>query len=373
MEVKLSTESVASAGAWNLPDFRNLIQHQFLLHLMFWVIYVVFFGLLYGSYIDDYYNAFMVELVELPFKMGLVYFNMYYLMPKFLLKKRYLEFGVYLLLLTGAIAGLMQYVLLPFLIHPVFCPTTCTLDNLTLYRFIKNIVNINYLVVISATVVLLRNWYQHQQSTRTLSQDKLEAELKFLKGQIHPHFLFNTLNSLYSLTLKKSDNAPEMVLKLSGLMDYMLYDANAAKVPLEKELNYIHNYIDLEKMRYGSRVDISFTETGTIAGTNIAPMMLLPFVENAFKHGVSTETENAWVRIDVKVQHSKLSLRVENCKQGEKAERTAKEMASGIGLKNVQRRLELLYKDAYSLEIEDEPDVYAVHLELDLSERTYED
>jgi len=373
MEVKLSPETVIGAKAWSLPDPRSIIKNRMLQHAAFWAIYVVFFGLLYGSYIDDYYNAFMVELVELPFKMALVYFNMYYLMPKFLLSKRYLEFFVYILMIAGGIAALMQYVLLPFLIHPFFCPTTCSQDNLTLYRFIKNIVNINYLVAISATVVLLRNWYQHQQSARTLSQDKLEAELKFLKGQIHPHFLFNTLNSLYSLTLKKSDNAPEMVLKLSGLMDYMLYDANAEKVPLEKELNYIRNYIDLERMRYGDRVDISFTESGSILGANIAPMMLLPFVENAFKHGVSTETENAWVRIDVKVQNGKLSLRVENCKQGEKAERTAKEMASGIGLKNVQRRLELLYKDAYSLEVENEPDVYAVHLELDLSDRTNED
>ncbi|MBC5775375.1 histidine kinase [Pontibacter sp. KCTC 32443] len=373
MEVKLSAESIADARSWSLPDPRSIIRNRMLQHLSFWVCYVVFFGLLYGSYIDDYYNAFMVELVELPFKMALVYFNMYYLMPKFLLTRRYLEFFVYLLLLTGAIAGLMQYVLLPLLIHPLICPTTCTQDNLTLYRFVKNIVNINYLVAISATIVLLRNWYQHQQSARTLSQDKLEAELKFLKGQIHPHFLFNTLNSLYSLTLKKSDNAPEMVLKLSGLMDYMLYDANAAKVPLEKELNYIRNYIDLERIRYGNRVDISFTEAGTILGKTIAPMMLLPFVENAFKHGVSTETENAWVRIDIKVQDRNLSLRVENCKCGEKQDRSDREMASGIGLKNVRRRLELLYKDAYSLEIEDEPDVYAVHLELDLSDRTHED
>ncbi|NEM99721.1 sensor histidine kinase [Pontibacter burrus] len=371
MEVKLSSESVVSARTWSLPDLRNSLKNPMLLHLAFWVVYVVFFGLLYGSYIDDYYNAFMVELVELPFKVALVYFNMYYLMPKFLLSKRYLEFFVYLFLLTGAIAGLMQYVLLPFLIHPLICPTTCTQDNLTLYRFVKNIVNINYLVLISATIVLLRNWYQHQRAARTLSQDKLEAELKFLKGQIHPHFLFNTLNSLYSLTLKKSDNAPEMVLKLSGLMDYMLNDATAAKVSLEKELNYIRNYIDLERMRYGDRVDISFNESGMIAGKQIAPMMLLPFVENAFKHGVSTEMENAWIRIDVKVHQSHLSLRVENCKS-ESAERTAKEMASGIGLKNVRRRLELLYKNAYSLEIEDEPDVYAVHMELDLSDRTDE-
>ncbi|MDX5423281.1 MAG: histidine kinase [Hymenobacteraceae bacterium] len=368
MEVKLSTGRALELKELALPQVKGLSQSRFLQHAFFWGCYVLFFGLLYGSYIDDYYNAFMVELVELPFKMGLVYFNMYYLMPRYLLQKRYLEFFVYLLLLMGTIAALMQYVLLPFLVHPLFCPTTCTEDNLTLYRFIKNIVNINYVVAITAAIALLKNWYGHQQAAQHLTQGKLEAELKFLKAQIHPHFLFNTLNSLYSLTLKKSDNAPEVVLKLSGLMDYMLYDANAAKVPLEKELDYIKNYIDLERIRYGKRVDVKFTESGSIAGKRIAPMMLLPFVENAFKHGVSTETENAWIRIDVKVQEDQLVLLVENCKCGEKASGNNRDMASGIGLKNLQRRLELLYEGRYTLETEDEPDSYAARLELDLSE-----
>ncbi|GAB3820758.1 sensor histidine kinase [Pontibacter rugosus] len=365
MEIKLSTANTLETGAtWSLPEVRSITQNRLLLHLSFWTVYVVFFGLLYGSYIDDYYNAFMVELVELPFKIALVYFNMYYLMPRYLLQKRYLEFFVYLLLLTGAIGALMQFVLLPFLIHPIFCPTTCTEDNLTLYRFVKNIVNVNYVVAITAVIALLKNWYSHQQAAQNLTQDKLEAELKFLKGQIHPHFLFNTLNSLYSLTLKKSDNAPEVVLKLAGLMDYMLHDANAAMVPLEKELDYIKNYIALEKVRYGDRVDVHLAATGSIAGKQVAPMLLLPFVENAFKHGVSTETENAWIRIDVKVTEEELVLLVENCKCGDKASSSNRDMASGIGLKNLQRRLELLYEDRYELEIEDEADSYAARLEV---------
>lgn len=365
MEIKLSSATALETGAtWSLPALRNVTHNRLLLHLAFWTVYVVFFGLLYGSYIDDYYNAFMVELVELPFKMALVYFNMYYLMPRYLLQRRYLEFFVYLLLLMGAIGALMQFVLLPFLIHPIFCPTTCTEDNLTFYRFVKNIVNINYVVAITAVIALLKNWYQHQQAARNLTQDKLEAELKFLKAQIHPHFLFNTLNSLYSLTLKKSDNAPEVVLKLSSLMDYMLYDANAATVPLEKELAYIKNYIALEQMRYGERVDVCFTATGTIAGKQIAPMLLLPFVENAFKHGVSTETKGAWVRIDIKVTSKKLVLLVENCKCSDKASDCTRDMASGIGLKNLKRRLELLYEGRYALEVEDETDNYAAKLEI---------
>lgn len=322
MEVNLSQAGTLDTGsALSLPEVRSITQNRLLLHLVFWTVYVVFFGLLYGSYIDDYYNAFMVELVELPFKMGLVYFNMYYLLPRYLLQKRYLEFFVYLLLLMVLIAALMQFVLIPFLIHPLFCPTTFAEDNLTFYRFTRNIVNINYVVAITAVIALLKNWYSHQQAAQNLAQDKLEAELKFLKVQIHPHFLFNTLNSLYSLTLKKSDNAPEVVLKLSSLMDYMLYDANAAVVPLEKELDYIKNYIALERIRYGERVDVSFIQSGSVAGKQIAPMILLPFVENAFKHGVSTETKNAWVRIDVKVTDEQLVLLVENCKCGDRASR----------------------------------------------------
>ncbi|WP_347158419.1 sensor histidine kinase [Pontibacter chitinilyticus] len=368
MDAKLEAAGELELRAWSLPDVRKITQYRPAQHLLFWVVYVVFFGLLYGSYIDDYYNAFMVELVELPFKMGLVYFNMYYLLPRYLLQNRYLEFFTYLLLLMALIAALMQFVLVPFLIHPFFCPTTCTEDNLTFYRFVKNGVNISYVVAITAVIALLKNWYSHQQAARNLTQDKLEAELKVLKAQIHPHFLFNTLNSLYSLTLKKSDNAPEAVLKLSGLMNYMLYEANAAKVPLEKELNYIRNYIALERIRYGERVDVAYTEAGNIAGQHLAPMLLLPFVENAFKHGVSTETGNAWIRIDVKVQDQRLVLLVENCKCGDRASRSTRDMASGIGLKNLRRRLELLYKDRFVLEVEDEAESYAARLELHLEE-----
>ncbi|MCC9167679.1 sensor histidine kinase [Pontibacter harenae] len=368
MEIKLSAGRVLEAKELALPQVRGLSQNRMLQHFSFWAIYVVFFGLLYGSYIDDYYNAYMVELVELPFKMALVYFNVYYLMPRYLLLKRYLEYFVYLFLLMAAIVALMQYVLLPLLVDPFFCPTTYTTDNLSLYRFIKNVVSINYVVAVTAVIYLLKNWYRHQQASQTLAKDKLEAELQFLKGQIHPHFLFNTLNSLYALTLKKADTAPEVVLKLSDLMDYMLYDAAAAKVPLTKELSYIKNYIDLERMRYGNRVAISYNEAGSVSGLSIAPLMLLPFVENAFKHGVSSENDDAWIRIDVKVGEHKLVLLVENSKGVGSRVHSTREMAAGIGLKNVSRRLDLLYEEKHLLKIEDEPESYTIRLELNLEE-----
>lgn len=366
MEANLNVGSALEVKDLMLPHVKGLTQNRLLQHVLFWLLSITFFSLLYGSYIDDYYNGLMIELFELPFKMSLVYINMYYLMPQYLLQKRYLEFFVYLLLLMIGTVALMQYVLLPFLVHPMLFPTTCTKDNLTVSRFVKNTVNMNYLVTVTAMIALFKSWYRNQHMAQSLAKDKLEAELQVLKGQVHPHFLFNTLNSLYSLTLKKSERAPEVVLKLSALMDYMLYDAAAAKVPLEKEVNYIRNYIELERMRYGDRLDLRFTESGDMTGRRIAPMILLAFIENAFKHGVSNENDDAWVCIDLKVEDGLLTLEVENSKSKEVIKRSSRDYASGIGLKNVCRRLELLYEGCYTLDMQDQDNVYTVRLELEL-------
>ena len=157
------------------------------------------------------------------------------------------------------------------------------------YKIAQNALEINMLVVFMSSVKILRHWYKTEQHTRNLEREKLEAELKFLKAQIHPHFLFNTLNNLYSLTLKKSDYAPEVVLKLSGLVNYMLYYTKEQAVPLAKEIESIHNYIALEKIRYGKELEIAFDVSGNIGSSMISPMLLLPFIENSFKHGVSDE------------------------------------------------------------------------------------
>ena len=143
-------------------------------------------------------------------------------------------------------------------------------------------------------------------------EQKLGAELKVLKNQLHPHFLFNTLNNLYSMVLTQHPRASEVVVRLSDIMSYMLYDCERRLIDLEKEIENLKNYIELEKIRYGKRLDISFETGGKIAGKSIPPLLLLPFLENAFKHGVGKNERASWVRINLWVNDEELTYLVEN-------------------------------------------------------------
>lgn len=184
--------------------------------------------------------------------------------------------------------------------------------------------------------------------------------MNFLKAQIQPHFFFNTLNNLYSLTLKKSDQAPEVVLKLSSLMSYMLYESNAPKVPLGKEISYVQNYLDLEKLRFGQRLDISFEMEGPIEAVKIPPMILILFIENSFKHGIKNNVHKVRIEISLKVDGETLFFRVKN----PLGDRIFQHKSMGIGLKNAARRLDLLYGDQYQLELSQSENDFIVSLKI---------
>lgn len=193
-----------------------------------------------------------------------------------------------------------------------------------------------------------------------------EAELKLLRSQIHPHFLFNTLNNLYGLTLEKSDLAPDLVLKLSDLMDYMLYKCNKPMVKLKSELDHLKNYMEIEQIRYGDKLQLKYTLTGHPDKLMIAPMLLLVFFENAFKHGVSKLINNPFVFIHISIQGHKLLLNIKNS-LNPKA-KNEEEYTKGIGLKNVQKRLNLLYQDKHQLQITPGTDTFEIDLQLELSQ-----
>lgn len=359
--------------------------HRIGLHALFWVSYILFFTILWGSYDDEYWPELKIQLMFLPGRMIIVYLGLYFLIPRYLLQKKYVLYVLWLIPISVLIG--IQFRLLTFYFYfPIYDPdfvkvVSQTTETLVTYeipeyvsnpwlfhKIIKYAISLNTVILLTTGLKLLKIWYRDKQATKQLEKEKLEAELKFLKGQIHPHFLFNTLNNLYALTLKKDEHAPEIVLKLSDLMNYMLYDTNTPYIDIEKEINYIKNYIALEKIRYGNRVDISFNIAGQIAGNKIAPMLILPFVENSFKHGVSGEIDNAWITIDLLIQGNAMTLKVENSKSLEYVKRTQREYASGIGLVNVRRRLDLLYKDQYELKIfDDEPSSYLVVLKLTLA------
>ena len=193
-------------------------------------------------------------------------------------------------------------------------------------------ISIYTVAVAAAAIKFLKRNYHHEQLANAFKEEKLDAELKFLKAQIHPHFLFNTLNNLYSLTLQSSSKSSEVVLKLSNLLDYMLYECNVKEVPLNKEINQIQNFIDLEKLRYGERLEVSFTAKGDFHNKRIPPLLLIPFIENAFKHGVSQEIENTFVSIDLTAKQNQLIFKVENSKTNEHTTND-KTYTKGIGLK----------------------------------------
>ncbi len=347
----------------------TLLKYRWLNHTVFWLLYVSFFAIIssQGGF-ESLGEAFKAEIILLPVKMITVYFTLYVLIPYFLLKGKYSVFILSVVVLfIGAAFG--QRAIIYYFLLPTLYPGLPYGEFLEVPQVIKYSLTILSVLMLTSAIKIVKYWYQDQQTAKAMVKAKLEAELKFLKAQIHPHFLFNTLNNLYALTLKKSDRAPEVVLRLSGLVNYMLYDASATRVALSKEIETLHNYIALERIRYGDNLDIFFEVSGNINGSQIAPLLLLPFVENSFKHGVSDEIKDKWISINLNYNEPYLTFRVENSRSRSIDASKNKDYTGGIGLKNVKRRLELLYPAGYELHIEDEEDSYFISLTLNLGEQ----
>ena len=332
-------------------------------HFSFWLVYILFYGTIYGAYDENFADAYLKELIYIPVKMVITYFVLYYLLPKFLLTGRYLRFA--LLFVASSFLAAVAYRYCTFYIeYPIFYPAGQNYPLFYPIKIIKGLVGIYPVVFFAVSFKMLRYWYESRQAQQELAQEKLASELKFLKTQIHPHFLFNTLNNLYALTLKKSDAAPQMVLKISDLINYMLYECNVECISVEKEIQFIRNYVEVEKMRFGNLLDFNLNIQGSIDQKKIPPLILLPFFENAFKHGVSEELEQSWVTGTITID-SRFQLKLENSKAEEAAHANGN---NGIGLANVKRRLDLLYDDTYQLQIFDEEETYLIVLSIPLTE-----
>jgi hypothetical protein len=212
-------------------------------------------------------------------------------------------------------------------------------------------------------IKLVKRWWLKQKETEQLAGEKTKAELQLLKAQIHPHFLFNTLNNIYFFTLSGSPKAPEMIKKLSGLLQYIINECNQSLVPLQKEINMLKDYTALEKIRYGEQSEMTINITDDNSGSMIAPLLLIPFVENSFKHGASRMISNSRVDLRITIENGTLLFFIMNSRPKE----TEPQLKKGnIGLKNVKKRLELLYPDAHELNIVSEPESFAVYLKLRL-------
>jgi LytS/YehU family sensor histidine kinase len=222
-------------------------------------------------------------------------------------------------------------------------------------------------VALTSLLKLSKGWFlltRAEKQIMLINQKKVESELKALKSQINPHFLFNSLNNIYSLSMGESGKAPAAILKLSGLMRYMLYESNEEKVSLEKEIAFLENYVDLQRLRSDPHAKIEYNRDGSPGGLKIAPLLLLPLVENSFKHGIKGDPAGGYVKINMDIGENELELSLENNKG--KVDEIEDLENSGIGLANVKRRLELLYPEKSMLEIHDTGSDFKVKLKLEL-------
>ena len=307
----------------------------------------------------------MVEAVILPAKLFYVYTVIYVLFPVFLLRKRYTLFFVSATLMAVFAAGLINIVDIsligPYILgHPLY----------GYFLHTKIIYKILDLIYIGSFPVLIKLWQRQikqEKRAQELSVGKLGAELELLRNQLQPHFLFNTLNNLYGMVLSKHPQAAEVVMRLSDMMSYMLYECNSERIELEKEITQLKNYIELEKIRYGDRLELSFEVGGQLSGERIAPLLFMTFWENAFKHGPAKMEQPSWITGSLWVKGGQLDFRLENSIPNQSGTIDSSPYTkSGIGLNNVKKRLELLYPERYQLSTE-VSDTYFVRLTIDLS------
>ena len=213
-----------------------------------------------------------------------------------------------------------------------------------------------FFMLLSSAVYVISSNFRSREQRKSLENEKLNAELAFLKSQINPHFLFNSLNNIYSLAYQKSEKTPEAILKLSEIMRYMLYESNEETVMLSEEINYLQNYIELQRLRFKEKVYVDLQVDIDDSDHRIMPLLLISFLENAFKHGVSTDVSKP-IRITIKVQNNRLHLKAENAKS-----HVNKDQTKGIGLTNLKRRLQLGYPDRHTIEVVESENYYSGEL-----------
>jgi two-component system sensor histidine kinase AlgZ len=328
-------------------------------HTLFWVSVGLFSLLVWIDHIG-LWKGLIIEVLWLPARILFCYPIIYWVVPKLLLKERYVQF--ILIIALWIIAGwFFNYAYRAY----VFIPLEDALHFKNINREPWQQGSYLFMTTVAGyacMIVLFKHWMKKQQEWMQAEKEKVTVELQLLKAQVHPHFLFNTLNNIYSFSLQHSVKTPGLILKLSSLLGYMLYDCKADLVLLEKEIEVMKDYVDLETERYGNRIDISWSVEGDIKNKYIVPLLLLPFVENAFKHGTSEQLEKPWLSFDLVVKQNTIKYKVANSKN-----EFVTISKQGIGMENVKKRLSLLYPNKHELKINDEGNFFVVALLLELA------
>jgi two-component system LytT family sensor kinase len=337
----------------NKPSIWKVLYRYKMHHVLLWIVYYVFWISLYLNYYELPKLVLNVT-VYFIFQATGFYATAYYLFPRFLNRQKFVTFFILFGMLTIGLALVQAYFL--YLSVPVRTEYT-TYFSLTKFSFMGIVMMVGLL----SAAKLIFEKIRTERANRLRDKQRLESELQFLKAQVNPHFLFNAINSIYFLIKKNPDQAAETLIKLSDLLRFQLYDCSDEKIAIEKELGYLHNFIALEKIRKGEKIKVHIEQHGNLSGFELSPFLLMPFVENAFKHVSTGEKENV-ISIILERENNTLTARIENT-----TEKKVAQVVGGIGLQNVRRRLELLYPGSHKLDIDENDSEYAVHLSLTIS------
>jgi two-component system LytT family sensor kinase len=338
---------------------QSFIRRYKLDHLLGWL---VLFGGWYFFRYQDYPRAtgWLITLVKVVDLALMVYITNYLLIPRLLYRKQYLLFGITYLLAIFGFSVLKMYIEGQIMHRP-------DLFNIFLsfkVRFYDNVIPHILLVSTGAAFKLLTDYARSQRRVGEISKERAEAELNFLKSQINPHFLFNSLNAIYFLIDKQNTTARQALMRFSDLLRYQLYDCNADTIEIEKEVAYLQDFIRLQQLRQDQHYEVQVQVQPEVTGFRITPLLLIPFVENAFKHISHHTDQRNFVQVSLARQNGSFTFTVENSKETRHRSTTP---PGGIGLTNVKRRLELLYPEKYELQIDNNDATFKVALNLHLS------
>lgn len=366
--------------------FSNAPGYRIGRHLAFWGFWWLFQGFLYAFAPTSpglnlpYRLVFstMDSIIFLIDHIFLAYALMYFVVPVYLLKNRYLATAAWVIVLFLSAAALSA-ILARYMVVQARIQVASFLGlsaseaepfhRTFFYGLLAGLRGAITIAGLAVAIKLMKYWYVKEQRNLQLQKENMESQLQLLKAQVHPHFLFNTLNNIYSYTQNTSAVASQLVLGLSDMLRYMLYEGDQPLVLLSKELKMIEEYISIEKIRYGNKLELQIDlpeklpEDGDLY---IAPLLLLPFVENCFKHGTSNILENPWLSLQIGIDGTVMTMKLLNGKSPAPQNRGQRQ---GIGISNVRKRLELVYPWKHKLNVTNDPDVFIINLTLELEKR----
>jgi len=330
-------------------------------HIWFWGIYFLLNFLRWGAYFNDYAYSFKSNLIEFALHIPLVYFNLLILIPLFVLKSKYFKYTLSLIA-SLSVVYLLKTGLTYFIISKNIWPeANRDYKPFELNHIVAVCIGELYVLAIASSIYLMLTWLKERDLNKAIMENQNKIKLKYLKNQIQPHFFFNTLNNLYALSLESSDKVPDVIIKLSKLMEYVLYDIEGTKfVPLINEIDYIQNYIEIEKLRF-ENVEVAINLESNIDTVKIPPLLFISLIENAFKHG-GISNDNLKIKINFRVINSNLEFEIINNFVISRPVKTKK----GIGLSNTKKRLKLIYKNNFTINQKIKFNFYIITIQIPL-------